>query len=187
VDSYVQGGCVSLIDTSLFDTEGGLTDVDTPAPFTRATGTTDGPLVGSTVGDWFNAQGVATTAASSTIKGYILASLVLAVLFPVMALGVVHKFPAITIIKGSHVVAWHMLTWAVLVVLTGIFWQFVYTPLDTTTNAVKRSPHFHTTNATDDFTAYLVKYLAILLVVVTSCEAAFKAYMNAYRPKRRRT
>jgi hypothetical protein len=63
----------------------------------------------------------------------------------------------------------------------------VYTPLDTTTNAVKRSPHFHTTNATDDFTAYLVKYLAILLVVVTSCEAAFKAYMNAYRPKRRRT
>ena len=181
-DDWVDSACSTYLGTSVFNTEDadGLTKTDTALSFTRAS-KDHHVLAGSTMGDWLNAQGVSTALSeSTTIRGYIIACLVLSVVYGVLTLAVLRNMDLQRLQNVpnekmmNRVMPWRMFSWIALVVLTGLFWQFVYLPVNDISYGSVVSPHFSSGNINADFTAYIVKYLAILLVVTTSVEGLWR-------------
>lgn len=167
-ETYVENGCTTTYGTSVFDSDGGMTSVDDVLTFTRVNNA-DAQKSGHTVGDWLTAQGVSISASNSNINGYIVACLVLSVVFAVMHLMMIEgenlKFRELQDIAKA--LPYRLVLFAALVVLSGLFWEFVYTPLGGVTNNMPLSPHFAPSSMNDDFVAYLVRYVAILNVVLT--------------------
>ena len=177
-ETYVENGCTTTYGTSVFDSDGGMTSVDDVLTFTRVNNA-DAQKSGHTVGDWLTAQGVSISASNSNINGYIVACLVLSVVFAVLHLAILEYYKLEQLVGIDKTLAkafpTKVVTFAVLVVLSGLFWEFVYTPLGGVTNGMPLSPHFVSSSMNDDFVAYLVRYVAILLVVLTVIHACFGA------------
>ena len=177
-ERYVENGCTTTYGTSVFDIDGGMTSVDDVLTFTRVNNA-DAQKSGHTVGDWLTAQGVSISASNSNINGYIVACLVLSVVFAVLHLAILEHYTLDQLVGIEQKIAKafpsKVATFAVLVVLSGLFWEFVYTPLGGVTNGMPLSPHFVSSSMNDDFVAYLVRYVAILLVVLTVMHACFGA------------